>query len=1566
MFNGGDHFKHGNITSNKSSPLQLIQSFSIDVGRFDFESSWVNKIRLFIFPLFLLITGLGPVMIETDDMDSISKSIYNIFKYIIILTPEDSSFTIILSLNLAFLIVYISLIIFLLYLINLYRDNSCPTTFQVKLWAVISRIIMPIFTPYFSHIFSKSLYDLLFGNSTDSSISSFVISIPLLLIQFLYIFFSCSVYNATPIIRNNDASQLWYSMSSIDWLLNLVLFLQVFLQNILFIASQPARSITFAVFIIVLSFGFGIMIFHKLPYIRPQTNCIVLAAAFSAPFCSILPLISHYVHSGDAIGLAVVIIIVILNLIICRALVNHRIKKILFKFDILQEEEEDATDLDPLRSAFIQLIPPQEADFSLLNIKGAAELSLYLRIGYLFGQQDVNNQNFIKWALDQNSKTDLILSACQISYSIQNNVRILNTLEQCCHKLSNAPYNYRSFVILFNHLRQELLTQLNQPLLEAIGKAKKSTHNLQSKIAEYWGSVLKQKVDAMLSILPDISSEMIKTDILYERLLRNYSKSPTVYRETVLFYHKSLGEHHKTLDAQSNYNKYRNSNSNSDSTDESTSTSYANVDNDFKDRMESWVAAQNVIDNLPVTSLKWLIALIILVFCAAFIVPIIILAVSLHDISDFQATIEPVQTIGMIEHDISRIPQLLRRKQLWKLGEVGPWIENTGPPLGTILEFITEEEIIPTVEVYSEEISRLSEKFLTLCTKGSAIYDSCLNMSHKMENGDSVSETSVYNMITTFNSMTEAIYRDPTFDWENADKSTNFLFLFQNMDELYSSVSDMLLILRHEIIGYKDYFKIMTIVWLVLIWAFPVLFITPLIVLTIYFIKRDFNFKLKLFFQLPKSEISALRWSNKSKKRKSHNIGPSQPAQSINETSSNSLFDTPNERNEDMIDNLATIPRKTTSLYFNFILCLVIIILFVSIMTSIGIVVFNTSMSDIIEMSNGYVEAIEITSGCLASYVWTQEIFTMNPLLYNVDELKSKGNAYIEQFTSMFDTFLYGGNKSFTAGILLGQDVIDTYIVSNIVQSHDNYIIDPVYGVLHEVYFSMSCESQMRLLTELSLFIFSHSQDAIVLSFADEFVYHYEHLLFSHLDTHLQNGRALFSQKTVNLSQTKTDQIILVFVVMFIVQFIYLISILLGNFFTLKHHIMTPHILLKLVNPDALLKSQTIVKWFSGILTPATRIANIENRDHTPVGFSDFVVQHSKCGLIITNDSTQVVKINDAVCTLFKIEEKDIVDANIIEFLSQRIIDNDRQNIIRHLEHQTKKMKNGTSRDNRYHISASIIGANSQVVFLSISLVGYNDDGDDADDRNDYAPPARAFSVILYDRTTEHYQEALVESEKKKSETLITSLMPASIIKRLNDGETDISFEVQKTTILFASVYEWSKLISNMSAVQVVSFLNKLFSGYDEELENFPTITKLKTIGHIYMIACGLFSDLSVNSAQIMTEYALKMLQIVDNLGKELDLNFQITVGLNTGPINCGILGHTRPVFDIIGDSVNVASRMNSSGVPGLLQISETTYEDIKFLKFNIRERGEIQIKGKGLRKTYLVSLPTEPKSSDK
>ena len=587
--------------------------------------------------------------------------------------------------------------------------------------------------------------------------------------------------------------------------------------------------------------------------------------------------------------------------------------------------------------------------------------------------------------------------------------------------------------------------------------------------------------------------------------------------------------------------------------------------------------------------------------------------------------------------------------------------------------------------------------------------------------------------------------------------------------------------------------------------------------------------------------------------------------------------------------------------------------------------------------------------------------------------VKTKTYGYHRSLIDSFDQLLYGIDYNLaenkdqietTPALFISEGMVTAYVrakTQNI--ERKNYTI--VNGLLHDVYYSMSCESQMRLLDFVAKYSMdpklngkpeSEGGEADVRYYLDvskceiqksrTFVYHFEHLLFSHLDPFYTEGRDLLYAETDAIGTTKKNIIVFLFTLVYFLDIFMFIGILVPATFRVRRHQRTLRSLMLLNEPETLLKAPEITKWLSGNTKPTKK----GDKALTVALYDEeFIVNSSKCGLLLSDMDLRVIDTNSTVTSYFK-GVTEFPGKNVRDLLVNSVVDKDKALFFKQFDKDIAKLRKNIPLKSKESLHTSILASNGQVMYVSVKIIGHTADEDDI------TSPISTISVAINDRTTEYFQEALVESEKKKSEQLVTSLLPPAIVKRMNEGETDISFEVQSATVLFSKVDQWESLMEQMSAVQVVQFLNTLFSGYDEELARNPVITKLKTIGHIYMIAGGLFSDSSVNHAQVMVNYALNMLKIVENINAQGEPHFKIMIGINTGgPINCGILGVTRPVFDILGDVVNVSSRMNSFSIPGYIQISPGTYEAIKFLGFYIRERGEIQVKGKGLMKTYIV-----------
>jgi PAS domain S-box-containing protein len=237
-----------------------------------------------------------------------------------------------------------------------------------------------------------------------------------------------------------------------------------------------------------------------------------------------------------------------------------------------------------------------------------------------------------------------------------------------------------------------------------------------------------------------------------------------------------------------------------------------------------------------------------------------------------------------------------------------------------------------------------------------------------------------------------------------------------------------------------------------------------------------------------------------------------------------------------------------------------------------------------------------------------------------------------------------------------------------------------------------------------------------------------------------------------------------------------------------------------------------------------------------------------------------------------------------------------------------------------------------------------------------------SFVLIIRDVTALMKQQEEAEEAKAKSEKLLYEILPRDIVNRLNQGEKDITFVVESATIMFIDIQKFSDYAANLTPQEIMGNLSQIFNGFDSLLPKYPLLTKIKLIGDVYMCGAGLFSPQEdpKNHCEQMIRMALDCLQALEEVNVKLDSNLSVRIGVNTGgPIIAGVLGTDKPVFYIIGDPINIAARLQSTCVPNRVQISETSYELVKELDFQIEPRGEVWLKGKGKRPAFLVMPPS-------
>ena len=213
------------------------------------------------------------------------------------------------------------------------------------------------------------------------------------------------------------------------------------------------------------------------------------------------------------------------------------------------------------------------------------------------------------------------------------------------------------------------------------------------------------------------------------------------------------------------------------------------------------------------------------------------------------------------------------------------------------------------------------------------------------------------------------------------------------------------------------------------------------------------------------------------------------------------------------------------------------------------------------------------------------------------------------------------------------------------------------------------------------------------------------------------------------------------------------------------------------------------------------------------------------------------------------------------------------------------------------------------------------------------------------------YQEK-IKQEQEKSDTLLLNILPESIAERLKNGETLIADDIENATVLFADLTGFTKLSSSTSAKELLMLLNNIFSVFDELLVKH-SLEKIKTIGDNYMLAGGI-PEPSEDHAVHVAEMALDMIDVLPKINTESQKTMKIRIGINSGPVSAGVIGKKKFIYDLWGDTVNVASRMESYGKHNQIHVNERTYEILKD-KYLFKKRKALEMPGKGKMQTYFL-----------
>lgn len=397
--------------------------------------------------------------------------------------------------------------------------------------------------------------------------------------------------------------------------------------------------------------------------------------------------------------------------------------------------------------------------------------------------------------------------------------------------------------------------------------------------------------------------------------------------------------------------------------------------------------------------------------------------------------------------------------------------------------------------------------------------------------------------------------------------------------------------------------------------------------------------------------------------------------------------------------------------------------------------------------------------------------------------------------------------------------------------------------------------------------------------------------------------------------------IIAISFILFAISLIFEIIIIIINLQTKKHMVFTLKLLLQ---------------------CPANAVAACSNIQHVLAGdfstslfegisrkkeFFDNLVNELPLACIICDQQGVIHIANIAACRLFKESKEGLISTSVIQLLGSS---------------SPKEFNNLNNVSKPVERKVLYTDKSNENINLVVGM-----------------RPEQSMIIITFtDVTLTVRYNTLISEEREKSDKLLKSILPASLVSRVQRGEKDISFAVQSVSVMFTDIVEFTPWCGSNTGSFIMSTLNTLFKEFDSQMQKYSTMTKIKCIGDCYMAAGGIFSEVNqpaVHTAEAV-DFGLDQINSVIKCNGILGTSLRVRVGVNTGgPIVAGVLGIGKPTFEILGPAINMAQQMEHHGVPMNVHISRSVYEMIYGGKFKVKERGNIEIKN-GTVQTYLVA----------
>ena len=571
-------------------------------------------------------------------------------------------------------------------------------------------------------------------------------------------------------------------------------------------------------------------------------------------------------------------------------------------------------------------------------------------------------------------------------------------------------------------------------------------------------------------------------------------------------------------------------------------------------------------------------------------------------------------------------------------------------------------------------------------------------------------------------------------------------------------------------------------------------------------------------------------------------------------------------------------------------------------------------------------QALQLSSSFVADFgflcLYAYRIVSGFPSPYTKEQELSLLNGSGEQTTSNYRELFFGGTQRFPDGIIKKYpNLMDK------VNSHKCTII------LGEGQLNSSCMS----FHDMVFFLFdqinricSLVDSSLPTSFNTSWWRKFYPVARAALTTGIQEYYEMLTEITEDLS--KTDEI---YTIVSLAAGIVLFLIASIGGYCYKKYVMEPK-LKNLIKPLLLMPLAVVndcpmlLRYLQGeydqVFRQTGRDKNRKSNENGSIPLIDFVTE----GVLVVNQDGTIIGSNKKYHELMNNTAEEVLGLNVRGVLPQNV---------NTLFEALDTLKSGNVPQSTTAVDTLLFTEDDQEVQARVSLIIQT---------GEHVKQATC-AFIISDRSELIKSQALLRKEKANVENLLDSILPHNIAISLLNGQADISFEAQKGLILFSDLVSFTPMCSKMSAKQIMTCLNLLFTRFDNELSKYKRVTKLKTIGDAYVCATGIFEGdgpLEAAACEIV-QFAITIQRIIPQLNKQHGFTLKQRVGVHCGgPLICGVLGKEKPLFEVIGATVDLAEELEAKCLHEKVHISQPVADLITNLSIKLEERTGVKVEG--------------------